>query len=114
MVGTHGRARLRCAGPGLTVNLGQARALAGPGKALQGNIDPMVLMAGPEAIGQEVAHCLQSFAAPELVKAQGAGAALAPTHIFNLGHGISQHTPPENVAVLVDEVHAQSRKMRNK
>ena len=34
-----------------TVNLGQARALAGPGKALQGNIDPMVLMAGPEAIG---------------------------------------------------------------
>ena len=97
-----------------TVNLGQARALAGPGKALQGNIDPMVLLAGPAAISQEVAHCLQSFAAPELVKAQGASAALAPTHIFNLGHGISQHTAPENVAVLVQEVHAQSRKMRSK
>ena len=97
-----------------TVNLGQARTLAGPGKALQGNIDPMVLMAGPEAIRQQVAHCLQSFAAPDLSGVQRDSAKLAPTHIFNLGHGISQHTPPENVSVLVQEVHAQSRKMRNK
>ncbi len=29
-------------------------------------------------------------------------------HVFNLGHGISQHTPPENVAALVDAVHALS------
>ena len=33
-------------------------------------------------------------------------------HVFNLGHGISQHTPPEAVAVLVDAVHACSRQMR--
>jgi len=36
----------------------------------------------------------------------------APGHIFNLGHGISQHTPVESVAALVDEVRAYSRKMR--
>jgi uroporphyrinogen decarboxylase len=35
-----------------------------------------------------------------------------PTHIFNLGHGISQYTPPEHVKVLVDTVHAHSRQMR--
>ena len=34
------------------------------------------------------------------------------THIFNLGHGISQFTPPEHVAHLVDEVHAHSRQLR--
>jgi uroporphyrinogen decarboxylase len=32
--------------------------------------------------------------------------------VFNLGHGISQFTPPENVTVLVDAVHDYSRKMR--
>ena len=30
-------------------------------------------------------------------------------HVFNLGHGISQHTPPDHVAALVDAVHAHSR-----
>ena len=33
-------------------------------------------------------------------------------HIFNLGHGISQYTPPENVAALVEAVHSHSRKLR--
>jgi uroporphyrinogen decarboxylase len=36
----------------------------------------------------------------------------APGHVFNLGHGISQHTPPESVAVLVDEVRTYSRRLR--
>ena len=35
-----------------------------------------------------------------------------PTHIFNLGHGISQYTPPEHVAALVEAVHSHSRAMR--
>jgi uroporphyrinogen decarboxylase len=33
-------------------------------------------------------------------------------HVFNLGHGINQHTPPEAVAALVDEVHRHSRALR--
>ncbi|MFN6996499.1 MAG: uroporphyrinogen decarboxylase family protein, partial [Aquincola tertiaricarbonis] len=33
-------------------------------------------------------------------------------HVFNLGHGISQHTPPDAVSALVDEVHRHSRALR--
>ncbi|NBX50334.1 hypothetical protein EBT25_10405, partial [bacterium] len=33
-------------------------------------------------------------------------------HIFNLGHGISQYTPPEHVAALVEAVHSHSRRLR--
>ena len=99
-----------------TVNLGRARAAVGgqaggPGKALQGNIDPNVLFANPQQIEAEVARTLQSFGTPHRAPA-GDPDQVGPTHIFNLGHGISQHTPPENVAVLVDAVHACSRRMR--
>jgi uroporphyrinogen decarboxylase len=94
-----------------TVNLGAARATvegsAGTiGKALQGNIDPNVLFAPPAQIAAEVSRVLNSFGTPH----QGHG--VGPTHIFNLGHGISQHTPPEHVAALVEAVHSQSRAMR--
>jgi len=94
-----------------TVNLGKARALVGgvengPGKALQGNIDPNVLFAPPAHIATEVARVLDSFGTPY----QGTGT--GPTHIFNLGHGISQYTPPDHVAALVEAVHSHSRAMR--
>jgi uroporphyrinogen decarboxylase len=94
-----------------TVNLAQARALVGgaengPGKALQGNIDPNVLFAPPAQIASEVAAVLDSFGTPY----QGTGT--GPTHIFNLGHGISQYTPPDNVAALVEAVHSHSKAQR--
>ena len=82
-----------------TMNLGTARARIGDRVALQGNIDPNVLFAKPEQIRAEVTRTLESFGPPG-------------GHIFNLGHGISQHTPPDNVAVLVDTVHQVSRRMR--
>ncbi len=99
---------LKCDVLGLdwTVNLARARALVGSSKALQGNIDPNVLFAEPAQIDAEVAKALRSFGAPH------GGAGTGPTHIFNLGHGISQHTPPEHVAALVQAVHAHSRRMR--
>lgn len=93
-----------------TVNLGHARALVGEGagaKALQGNIDPNVLFAAPAQIEAEVAKVLQSFGRPHTDRAS-----TGPTHIFNLGHGISQFTPPDHVAALVAAVHAQSRALR--
>lgn len=93
-----------------TVNLGAARARVGEGpgaKALQGNIDPNVLFAPPERIEAEVAKVLESFGRPHADRAT-----TGPTHIFNLGHGISQFTPPEHVAVLVEAVHRQSRALR--
>ena len=82
------------------------------GESLQGsskttNIDPNVLFANAPQIEAEVAKVLDSFGRPH----QGSGT--GPTHIFNLGHGISQYTPPENVAVLVQAVHAHSRLMRS-
>jgi uroporphyrinogen decarboxylase len=85
-----------------TVNLGAARARVADRVALQGNLDPNVLFAPPEQIRAEVSSALQSYGA-----ARDTGG-----HVFNLGHGISQHTPPEAVAVLVDAVHTCSRHMR--
>lgn len=87
-----------------TVNLGTARARVGNRVALQGNIDPSVLFANPDCIRAEVARTLNSFA-------EGRPGGLTRTgHVFNLGHGISQHTPPESVAILVDAVHEFSRR----
>ncbi|MBA3625695.1 MAG: uroporphyrinogen decarboxylase, partial [Methylibium sp.] len=85
-----------------TVNLGQARARIGERVALQGNLDPNVLFAEPEQIRTEVARTLDSYGSPSA----GSG------HVFNLGHGISQHTPPQSVSVLVEAVHEHSHTQR--
>ena len=82
-----------------TVNLGSARGRVGAHIALQGNLDPNVLFAPPASIEAQVRSVLASFGAPG-------------GHVFNLGHGISQHTPPDHVSVLVDAVHQVSRQMR--
>jgi uroporphyrinogen decarboxylase len=85
-----------------TVNLGRARALVGDRVALQGNLDPAILFAAPEQIRAEVERSLTAYGAPSA----GAG------HVFNLGHGISQFTPPESVTAMVEAVHTFSRKQR--
>jgi uroporphyrinogen decarboxylase len=90
-----------------TVNLGRAREMVGATKALQGNLDPAILFADPAAIEREARAVLDSFGAPHT------GSGTGPTHIFNLGHGISQFTPPEHVKVLVDAVHEHSMRMRS-
>jgi uroporphyrinogen decarboxylase len=90
-----------------TVNLGNARHFVGDTKALQGNLDPNVLFAQPHQIQAEAAKVLDSFGAPHMGEGTG------PTHIFNLGHGISQHTPPEHVQVLVNAVHSHSKALRS-
>jgi len=95
-----------------TMNLGRARqmvggAVGGPGKVLQGNIDPNVLFAPPAHIQKEVIRVLDSFGKPHTDKNT-----TGPTHIFNLGHGISQFTPPEHVSALVEAVHTHSRALR--
>lgn len=82
-----------------TINIADARARIGNHVALQGNMDPSALFGTPEIIQQEVARVLNGFGNH-------------PGHVFNLGHGISRFTPPENVAVMVDAVHSQSRQIR--
>lgn len=89
-----------------TMNLGLARRLTGDRVALQGNLDPNVLFAEPAQIRAEATKVLESFGTPR--NAQGGFGG----HVFNLGHGISQHTPPEAVTVLVDTVHEVSRRIR--
>jgi uroporphyrinogen decarboxylase len=78
-----------------TVDIGEARRRTGNRVALQGNLDPAVLFGAPERIRTEVANVLSAF---------GCGSG----HVFNLGHGISQHTDPAKVAVMVDAVHELS------
>jgi uroporphyrinogen decarboxylase len=87
-----------------TVNLGHARARVGDRVALQGNLDPMALMAEPAQVRAEAIKVLESFGVPQA----GTG------HVFNLGHGISQFTPPESVTALVEAVHAYSREQRRR
>ena len=89
-----------------TVNLGQARTRIGKRVALQGNLDPSVLFAPPEVVAREALAVLDSFGQPQRADGGWDG------HIFNLGHGINQHTPPEHVSALVEAVHDHSRRQR--
>jgi uroporphyrinogen decarboxylase len=82
-----------------TVDLREARERVGARVALQGNLDPAVLFAPPATIRGEARALIERFGDH-------------PGHVFNLGHGISQFTPPEHVAELVDEVHRASRAVR--
>jgi uroporphyrinogen decarboxylase len=80
-----------------TMDIGVARQKVGEKVALQGNIDPAVLFATPDVIRNEVEKVLTSYG-------YGSG------HVFNLGHGISQFTNPDNAAALVQAVHELSKK----
>ncbi len=71
-----------------------ARRVVGQRCALQGNLDPSVLFGDDRTIRAEVAKVLEAFDSPR-----------TPGHVFNLGHGISQFTPPAAVTTLVDAVH---------
>jgi uroporphyrinogen decarboxylase len=89
-----------CVGLDWSVDLAEARKRVGGRVALQGNLDPLVLLTDTETVDREAA---------DVVRAAGP----APGHIFNLGHGIVPGTPPENVAALVEAVHRVSRAARS-
>jgi uroporphyrinogen decarboxylase len=91
-------AAIGCEAIGLdwTVDIGKARAQVGERVALQGNMDPAVLLTTPAIVAAEAAQILRAYG-------PGSG------HVFNLGHGVNQYTPPDNVQALVEAVHAGSR-----
>jgi uroporphyrinogen decarboxylase len=89
-----------------TVDLARARERVGARVALQGNLDPIVLFGGEAAVRAEARRVLDCFGPPQRKDGSHDG------HIFNLGHGIHQLTPPESVSALVDEVHRHSRSLR--
>ena len=71
--------------------LGHARKLVNDKVALQGNLDPAILLSNPKSIEVAVKRVLDDYG-------YGEG------HIFNLGHGITQFTPPENLQALLETV----------
>ncbi len=74
------------------VDLPTLQRRLGPGRAVQGNLDPAVLVAGPEATRAAARTLLERT---------------APTgHVFNLGHGVLPETPLDSVEALIEEVHA--------
>ena len=72
-----------------TTDIAQARRRVGEKVALQGNLDPLTLLASPVAIRDEVARVLEGF---------GHG----PGHVFNLGHGITPEVDPDHAAAIID------------
>ena len=76
-------------------DLASLRARVGVRKALQGNLDPAILLAGPDATRRAL-HDL-------LVRTPARG------HVVNLGHGIMPETPIDSVLALVEVVHAEQR-----
>jgi uroporphyrinogen decarboxylase len=79
------------------VDLDEAWARLGPDVAVQGNLDPAVLLAPPARIRDSVRRILE--------RAGG-----RPGHIFNLGHGVLPQTPVDHVIALVDSVHELSKR----
>jgi uroporphyrinogen decarboxylase len=79
------------------VRLDEAWKTIGYDRAVQGNLDPLVLLAGKDEIRRRAKEVLD----------QASG---RPGHIFNLGHGVVQQTPVENVIGLVEAVHEMSGK----
>ena len=92
-------AEIGCTAVGLdwTVEIGDARKRIGHEVALQGNLDPAVMLASPATIEREAKRVLDAYG-------PGSG------HVFNLGHGITPAVPPEHVQQLVDTVHSYSRR----
>lgn len=80
-----------------TCDLKLARQRVGDKVALQGNLDPSVLLSTNETITQQVAHVLDAYG-------PGAG------HVFNLGHGITPDIHPDQVSAMIDAVHELSPK----
>lgn len=79
-----------------TIDIGDARARVGSKVALQGNMDPALLLGTPERIRQEVQTILDGYG-------QGSG------HVFNLGHGITPDVDPEKAGIFIDAVQSFSR-----
>ncbi len=96
LLGLMGEAGADVVGIDWRVPLDRARTLVGPGRAVQGNLDPAVCLAPWDVVADHARQVLGA-AGPE------------PGHIFNLGHGVWPDTDPDTLARLVDLVHREGR-----
>ncbi|MEE1926797.1 uroporphyrinogen decarboxylase [Streptomyces sp. TRM 70351] len=95
LLGLMGEAGADVVGADWRVPLDEAARRVGPGKAVQGNLDPAVLFAPREAVAAQADAVLE--AAREL-----------PGHVFNLGHGVLPDTDPDALTALVAHVHERT------
>ncbi|ANZ15701.1 uroporphyrinogen decarboxylase [Streptomyces noursei ATCC 11455] len=95
LLGLLGEAGADVVGVDWRVPMDEAVRRVGPGKALQGNLDPAVLFAPREAVETKAREVLDA-------------AAGLPGHVFNLGHGVLPNTDPEALTRLVEYVHTQT------
>ncbi|MDR8415002.1 uroporphyrinogen decarboxylase [Nonomuraea sp. 3-1Str] len=92
LLGLLGEAGADVVGVDWRVPLDEAARRVGPGKALQGNLDPAILLAPWEAVERKAREVLR-----EGRQAEG--------HVFNLGHGVLPSTDPDQLKRLTDLVH---------
>jgi uroporphyrinogen decarboxylase len=95
LLGSMGEAGADVVGVDWRVPMDEGARRVGPGKALQGNLDPAVLFAPTEAVEAKTREVLDAAAGLE-------------GHIFNLGHGVLPTTDPDALTRLVDYVHQQT------
>nr|WP_296066176.1 uroporphyrinogen decarboxylase [uncultured Actinoplanes sp.] len=95
LLGAMGEAGADVVGVDWRTPLDRATSLIGPGRAVQGNLDPAVLFAGREVVEREARRVLEQGRA-------------APGHVFNLGHGVLPETDPDALTRLVALVHETS------
>ncbi|MGW2482449.1 uroporphyrinogen decarboxylase [Streptomyces sp. NPDC001571] len=97
LLGLMGEAGADVVGVDWRVPLDEAARRVGPGKALQGNLDPAVLFAPTAAVEEKTREVLDAAAGLE-------------GHIFNLGHGVLPSMDPDSLTRLVAHVHEQTAK----
>ncbi|MCP2316032.1 uroporphyrinogen decarboxylase [Nocardia amikacinitolerans] len=97
LLGAMGEVGADVVGVDWRVPLTEAVRRVGAGKALQGNLDPAILFAGPEAVEAEARRIARE--ADQAITMGAAG------HIFNLGHGVLPDTDPGVLTALVELVH---------
>jgi uroporphyrinogen decarboxylase len=93
LLGLMAQAGAEVVGVDWRVPLSQARSRIGPGRSVQGNLDPAILLADWGVIKAAVREVVE----------QGRG---APGHIVNLGHGVLPQTDPEILTRVVELVHS--------
>ncbi|WP_067540943.1 uroporphyrinogen decarboxylase [Nocardia crassostreae] len=98
LLGAMGEAGADVVGVDWRIPLNDAVRRVGPGKALQGNLDPAVLFAGPKAAESEVRRIAHEADEAITLGAKG--------HIFNLGHGVLPNTDPTAITDTVALIHS--------
>jgi uroporphyrinogen decarboxylase len=98
LLGLMGEAGADVVGVDWRVPLDEAARRVGPGRALQGNLDPAVLLAPWPAVADATREVLAAAAGLE-------------GHVFNLGHGVLPSTDPDTLTRLVDFVHAETARL---